>query len=85
MSCACKVTRYVNSLEKRYGTNIMPTKKTNIRESIRTNFIKIIELLLIVFFIPIIILFLIVRKIFTKKPISIDNLFKLKNKHVRNK
>ena len=33
--CACKVSRQISEIEKRYGTKVMPAKKTHIADDIK--------------------------------------------------
>jgi hypothetical protein len=77
MGCACKVSRHINKIEERYGTNVLPTKKTNISGEIKTAFKKVLIGLICLPFIPVMFFYVLIRNRFTKKAISIDNLFKI--------
>lgn len=78
MGCACKVSRHINKIEERYGTNIRPVKKTDISDSIKTFFKKSLIWLICLPFIPVFFLYVLIRNCFTKKAISIDKLVKIK-------
>lgn len=78
MACACKVSKYLNRVEQRYGTNIRPTKKTDISGKIKTFFKKALIWIVCLPFIPIVFIYLLLRKCLTNKPISLDNLIKIK-------
>ncbi len=78
MACACKVSKYLNRVEQRYGTNIRSTKKTDISGKIKTFFKKVLIWIVCLPFIPIVFIYLLLRKCLTNKPISIDNLIKIK-------
>ena len=54
MACACKVSKYLNRVEQRYGTNIRPTKKTDISGKIKTFFKKALIWIVCLSFIPIV-------------------------------
>jgi hypothetical protein len=79
MGCACKVSKHINKIEQQYGTNIRPSKKTDIGAYIKGNIKKGAIILLLLPFIPLMFVYVLVRNCFTKKTISIDKLFKLKN------
>lgn len=83
MACACKVNRHIDKINKIYGKE-MPTVKTSIKDNIYTFLQKIMIFLLYMPIIPFIGLFLLIRKIFTNKPIILDSFIKRK-KYVRNK
>ena len=78
MACACKVNRHINKIEERYGTNMLPARKTNISGTIKTFFKKTFIGLLCLPFIPIMFLYVIIRNCFSKKAITIDKLFKIR-------
>lgn len=78
MACACKVNRQISLIEKHYGTNALPSKKTHIADDIKLFFKKGIIFLICIPFIPIMVLYTIIRKCFTKKPIELDKIFKIK-------
>lgn len=79
MGCACKVSKHINKIEQQYGTNIRPSKKTDIGAYIKGIIKKGAIILLLLPFIPLMFVYVLVRNCFTKKTISIDKLFKLKN------
>ena len=81
MGCACKVNEKINKIYTQYGT-IKPAAKTNIRGKINLFLGKILTLICIIFLFPIFFPYLILRKIFTNKPISIIRLIK-RDKNVR--
>lgn len=78
MACACKVTKYVNRIDKRYGQKTWQNKKSNISGMIKNWFYNALIAIISLPFLPIITLYLIVRKCFSKKPILLDKIFKLK-------
>ena len=70
--CACKVSRQISEIEKRYGTKAMPAKKTHIADDINLFLKKMGIHIICLPFVPIMILYVLIRKCFTEKPISID-------------
>lgn len=70
--CACKVNRQISEIEKRYGTKVMSAKKTHIADDIKLFFKKMGLYIICLPFVPIIVLYILIRKCFTEKPISID-------------
>ena len=74
MGCACKVQTHINQIEKHYGTKVLPNKKTNITSIVRTFLKKSVIAIICVPFIPLILFYLGIRKMFTNKPIVLDNL-----------
>ena len=84
MGCACKVSRYVNKVEEHYGTSILPAKKTNISEKITIFFKKLLITLICLPFIPIAVLFLLIRNWFSKKPIYLDRFINFKKSNLKN-
>ena len=78
MGCNCKVNQKIDYLHRKYGNKIPVSKKTEIsfhfKEKIKEFFVFLIGLL----FLPIIILFVLYKVIFTKeKKVSIKKLMKL--------
>ena len=78
MACACKVDKQITLIEKQYGTKVLPTKKTRMSDDVKIFFKKIAIGLICVPFIPLFFIYVLIRNCFTKKPISIDNFFKIK-------
>lgn len=83
MGCACKVNKQIDKINKIYGKN-KEQPKTNIRGLFSLTLQQILIFLLYIPLIPILSVFILIRKFITNKPISIDGLIKLK-KNVRNK
>ncbi len=83
MACACKVNQQIDQLHKVYGVN-KKKSKTNIRSMVSLVFHNVLIYLLYIPIMPIFSLYILVRKIFTNKPIYLDGLIK-RNKNVRNK
>lgn len=81
MACACKVNTQINKIQEKYGVS-KPTVKTNIKGQISIFFKNLLLLLMCLPLCPLILLYIIVRKCFTNKPISISRFIKLK-KNVR--
>lgn len=77
MGCACKVNRHISKIEERYGTKVLPNKKTHIVNDIKLFFKKTGIFLVCLPFIPIMVLYVLLRKCFTNKPMSIDKIFKI--------
>jgi hypothetical protein len=77
MACACKVTKYVNKIEKRYGKKTWDNNKTNISGLIKKAFSKVFFTVIILPLTLPIILFFLIRNCFNKKPISLDKIFKI--------
>jgi hypothetical protein len=83
MGCACKVSRHISNVEKKYGTKLQNPPKTHITERIISVFRSgIIALILIPFF-PIMFLYVAVRSFFKKTPLNLYNIFKIKTKDVK--
>lgn len=82
MACACKVTRQLDFLHRKYGDNQPKSKKTNIIGSIKGKIMTVCTSVLIVPFFP----FYIVRAMMTNRHgiFNIDKIFNLtKSKNVR--
>lgn len=77
MGCACKVSRHISKVEEKYGTNIIPSKKTEISSLIKMVLKKGVIITIIIPFIPLAFMYVLIRNRFTKKAISIDKLFNL--------
>lgn len=77
MGCACKVSRHISKIEEHYGTKVLPNKKTHIVDDMKMFFKKTGIFLICLPFIPIMILYVLLRKFFINKPISIDKIFKI--------
>jgi hypothetical protein len=78
MACACKVTKYVNRIEKRYGNKTWNSKKSNVSGIIKNVIKKGVVILICIPIVPIMLTYILVRNCFTKKAISIDKVFKLR-------
>lgn len=76
MGCSCKVKRHLTKIEKQYGTKILPSKKTEISNQIKLTLKKIGVWILLLPLTPLMIIWILTRKIFTNKPIFIGNLIK---------
>jgi hypothetical protein len=83
MACACKVNKQIEKINKLYG-NKKEQPKTNIKNSFSIILYNILIYLLYIPLIPILSVYIILRKLFTNKPISLDGFIK-RNKNVRNK
>ena len=83
MACACKVNKYLDSINNKYGSP-KQSIKTNIRGDFGFYLKKFFIYLIYIPAIPLMILFLIFRGLTGNKPISINGLIK-RNKNVRNK
>lgn len=77
MGCACKVTQYVNKVNRRYGNKFSNRTKTNITEIVKTAFKKVFYGLICLPLIPFMLIYIIFHKVFSKRPISIDKIFKI--------
>lgn len=77
MSCACKVSKYVNKIEEKYGSNIRQSKKTNIIKYIKNGSRKLFFSLILLPFVPLIIIYILIKNIFGSKIYNIDKIFKL--------
>jgi hypothetical protein len=82
MACACKVAKNINDIQKYYGVK-NNSVKTDIKGKIKLFLKKIVVGGVCLFFSPFFLIFLIIRKIITNKPLSITRLIKKKN-NVRN-
>jgi hypothetical protein len=71
MACACKVTEHISNIQKQYGIK-KPVVKTNIRAEIKMFFYNLLMLSICFPLSPIILIYLIVRKLVSNKPISIS-------------
>lgn len=77
MGCGCKTNQQISYLQRKYGDKQPKSKATHIRE---TFFGGIKTLLLIILMIPIVPIFgafLIIKHLFSKKPINIKKTFKI--------
>ena len=81
MGCACKVNQHITNITKQYGTS--KTIKTNIKDKVNLWFKKLFIGLICVPFLPLMVIYLIVRKCITNKPILINRFIK-RTKNVRN-
>jgi hypothetical protein len=77
MGCSCKVGQHISQIEKRYGVSAQP-QRTQIREYSKMLMKNGLLFLLALPFLPLMIVFVLLRRVFTKKPISIYKLFKIK-------
>ena len=82
MACACKVIKHIDKIQEVYGSNDK-TVKTNIKGTIEVFFKQLFIWIITLPFMPLILILLVVRKIFTNKPISISRFIK-RRKNVRN-
>ena len=78
MGCACKTNQQISYLQKKYGDKQPKSKATNIRNMVSVSIKNILIAILMIPIMPIILIFLICRHIFTKKPIDINKTFKIK-------
>lgn len=78
MACACKVNRQISLIEKKYGTNVLPSKKTDIANKVKLILKKGLVLMVCLPFLPIMVIYVLMRKCFTNKPITLDKLIKMK-------
>ena len=76
MACACKVNTHINNINKKYGAT--KTIKTDIKSKVYIWLKKIFISLICLPMFPLILIFLVVRKFITNKPISISKLIKRK-------
>lgn len=76
MACACKVQTHISQIEKHYGTKILPSKKTDIKNIVKTFFKRVMVFTICLPFIPLFFIYFGVRKIFTNKPITLDKFIK---------
>jgi hypothetical protein len=77
MSCACKVTKYINKVEEKYGSNIRHSKKTNIRQYVKSVAKKMFFFVMLFPFVPLFIIYILIKNIFGNKIYNIDKIFKL--------
>lgn len=77
MACACKVTKYINKVEKRYGKHSWNDRQSNISGIISSTIKKMLMWMVVIPLTPIFMTFILVRNCFTKKPISVDKIFKI--------
>lgn len=83
MGCACKVNKQIEKIHKIYGHK-KEQPKTNIRGLVSSTINGFFSFLLYIPLIPILSLYILVRRFFTNKPFSLDGLIKIK-RNVRNK
>ena len=83
MGCACKVGSHIDKINKMYGSS-NKTVKTDIRGIVNIFLKKMLILFLCIIISPLIIMYLLIRKIFTNKPFIVDKFVK-RRKNVRNK
>lgn len=77
MGCACKVTQYVNKVNRRYGNKFSKPVKTNISELVKTAFKKVFYGLICLPIVPIMLIYILCHKALGNGPISIDKIFKI--------
>ena len=82
MGCACKTNQQIAYIQKMYGDRKLNSSepKTHIGQDIKFFFHKVILMLILLPFIPIMAIYVLGRKLLKKGPIRIDKLFKLSNK-----
>lgn len=78
MGCSCKVAQHISQIEKHYGTPSAPIKRSTIRDEAKLFARRTLLILIALPFFPLMLVFLLVRRIFTKKAINIHKLFKIK-------
>ena len=77
MACNCKVNADIQYLNNKYGVG--PSKKTNIRGSVRTFFKKVFVGTLVILAIPVMFFIILFNLARGKKVTKIEELFKFKN------
>lgn len=82
MACNCKVKADIQYLNKQYGVG--PSKKTNIRGSVKTFFKKVFVGALVILAIPFMIIMILFNIARGKKVTKIEELFKFKNVRQQN-
>lgn len=78
MACACKINQQITYLQKHYGTNQPQSKESNIRGMVGESTKKVLITLLLIPISPLMITYLIIRRLFSQKPISIGKFIKKK-------
>lgn len=79
MGCGCKTNQQISYLQKKYGDKQPQSKSTKIREGFGNGVKTFLLVLLLIPIIPLVAIFLIVRHLFSKKPIDINKTFKIKD------
>ena len=79
MGCNCKTNQQISYLQRKYGDNQPKSKSTHIREMVSIGIKNFFLILLMIPLVPIFGLILIIRHLFTKKPINIKKTFKISN------
>jgi len=77
MGCNCKTNQQISYLQRKYGDKQPKSKTTHIREMVSTTIKNILLIILMIPIVPIFGVFLLIRPIFTKKPIDIKKTFKI--------
>lgn len=79
MGCGCKTNQQISYLQQKYGDKQPKSKKTHIKESISIAIQNILLVILVIPVVPIVAIVLILKHIFSKKPIDINKVFKIKS------
>lgn len=77
MGCACKVEKQLSYLQERYGEKMPESKKTDIKGIVKKAILKVPFAIMTIAISPFLLLFILLRKILTSKPIKIDKLFNI--------
>lgn len=78
MGCACKVKQQMDDIQRLYGTNIPPSKKSDIIGYLKNLLKKSLLFILTLPLFPLVFIFVVVRMVFTKSPLKLDKLVKRK-------
>lgn len=77
MGCACKTNQQISYLQRKYGDKQPRSVRTNIREMFSIGTKKVLIGVIIIPILPIAVIFLAIKHMFTKKPINIKKTFKI--------
>lgn len=74
MGCNCKATKTINTINELYGDG-----KTKTKLSFNTILLRLLFLIMIIVVSPFFLIYIVLRGIFSKKPIDISKFLKLKH------
>lgn len=74
MGCNCKTVKTINTINELYGDG-----KKGVKLSLNTILLRILFLLIVIAILPLFLVYIIFRGIFSNKPIDIRKILKLKH------
>jgi len=78
MGCGCKTSQQLSYLQKKYGYKLPESKKTNIKDMFLGGIKSVFFIIFMIPAVPIVVIYLVIRNLITKKPVDINKIFKIK-------